>query len=83
MTQWSSGADGYTDDYRSEMVYVGGLYTPALDSSSSRTFTVIIRTHLTVAINGYYFNYGKQDHPHQVVGTSHIIVQEIAGGVIT
>ena len=82
MNFWSSGSDNLTDDYRSSMTNVSGLYTPASASSSARTFTVVVRNHLATASNGFYFNYGQQDHPHQSVGTSYIMVWEIADSAV-
>ena len=83
MNFWSTGSQGNIDDYRSAMTYVGGLYAPASDSSSARTFTLVVRNHLSTSSNGFYYNYGQQNHSHQSVGTSHMIVQEIADGIIT
>lgn len=83
MNQWSTGSTNTVDDYRSDMTNVSGLYTPASASSSTRTFKTVMRTHQTTAANGYYINRGFQDHPHQSVGTSHIIVWELANEIVS
>jgi hypothetical protein len=82
MNFWSTGSIASPDDYRSAMTNVSGLYTPASASSSARTFTVVARNHLTTSSNGFYFNYGQQDHPHQSVGTSYMMVWEIANSAV-
>ena len=78
---WSNGADGDADNFRNNQSAVGGMYSPASNSASARTFTVIMKCHQsshTMKINGV-----QQEHGHSISPSSYIEVFEIANGIYT
>jgi len=79
---WSHGSDGNADNYHVGQTFVGGMYNPASDSSSARTFTVRCKTHqqsgLEIRINGVSES-GQTGH--MIQHSSYIEVWEIANGL--
>ena len=79
---WSHGSDGSADNYHVGQTFVGGMYNPASDSSSARTFTVRCKTHqqsgLEIRINGVSES-GQTGH--MIQHSSYIEVWEIANGL--
>ena len=75
---WSNGADSDADNFRNNQTAVGGMYSPASNSASARTFTVVMKCHQsshTMKINGV-----QQEHGHSISTSSTIEVFEIANG---
>tara|TARA_B100001109_G_C18860493_1_gene473699 strand:- start:1218 stop:2078 length:861 start_codon:yes stop_codon:yes gene_type:complete len=79
---WSHGSDGNADNFHVGQTFVGGMYNPASNSSSARTFTVQAKTHqggsLEIRINGVSES-GQTDH--MIQHSSYIEVWEIANGL--
>ena len=79
---WSNGADGDADNFRNNQSAVGGMYSPASNSASARTFTVVMKCHNSsheMRIN----NPQNQNHQHSISCSSYIEVFEIADGIYT
>ena len=81
---WSFGADGSADDYAVMQSDIFGMYSPASNSASARTFTIVCRTH-TTSSNGININNVAQqgDTSHMMRQTSAFEVWEIADGIYT
>ena len=81
---WSTGADGSADDYKVQQSDIFGMYSPASNSASARTFTIVCRTHSTSA-NGININNVAEsgDTAHMMRQTSAFEVWEIADGIYT
>tara|TARA_B100001094_G_C18191436_1_gene807516 strand:+ start:3374 stop:4234 length:861 start_codon:yes stop_codon:yes gene_type:complete len=79
---WSHGSDGSADNYHVGQSFVGGMYNPASNSSSARTFTVQAKTHqqssLEIRINGVAES-GQTGH--MIQHSSIIEVWEIANSI--
>ncbi len=79
---WSNGSDGDADNFRHNQSAVGGMYSPASNSASARTFTVVMKGHSSsheMRIN----NPQNQNHTHSISCSSYIEVFEIADGIYT
>ena len=79
---WSNGSDGDADNFRHNQSAVGGIYSPASNSASARTFTVVMKCHNSsheMRIN----NPQNQNHQHSISCSSYIEVFEIADGIYT
>ena len=77
---WSNGSDGDADNFRFNQSFVGGMYSPASNSASNRTFTVIIKCHNSsheMRIN----NPQNNNHQHSISCASYIEVFEVAHGI--
>ena len=79
---WSFGADSSADNYHVGQSNVSGIYNPASDSSSARTFTVVVKCHSSgqqeLRINGVA-DAGQTDH--MIQASSYIEVWEIANSI--
>ena len=80
----SYGADGSADDYAVKQSDIFGMYSPASNSASARTFTIVCRTHNSSS-NGININNVAQqgDTDHMMRQTSAFEVWEIADGIYT
>ena len=79
---WSNGSDGDADNFRHNQSAVGGIYSPASNSASARTFTVVMKCHNSsheMRIN----NPQNQNHQNSISCSSYIEVFEIAHGIYT
>tara|TARA_B100000131_G_scaffold11960_1_gene12471 strand:- start:349 stop:1233 length:885 start_codon:yes stop_codon:yes gene_type:complete len=81
--QWSTGSDGSADNFKVQQSMIWGMYNPAADSSSARTFTVVCKSHQGSTSNG--INIGgtgdSGDDNHSIRASSRIEVWEIANGI--
>ena len=77
----SFGADSAADNYFVSQSFVGGMYNPAANSSSARTFTVVMKGHANN--NNIYINgtAGAGDDNHAIQASSYIEVWEIANAI--
>jgi hypothetical protein len=77
----SFGSQSAADDYYVSQSFVGGMYNPAANSSSARTFTVVMKGH--AANNNMYINgtAGAGDNNHAIQASSYIEVWEIANAI--
>ena len=78
----SFGSNSSADDFYVSQSFVGGMYNPAANSSSARTFTVVMMGHnngQNMYINGTAG--GGGDHAHAVQASSYIEVWEIANAI--
>jgi len=80
---WSTGSDGSADNYKVQQSMVWGMYNPASDSSSARTFTIVCKTHNGSSSNGININGNAQsgNDNHSMRASSRIEVWEIANGI--
>ena len=77
----SFGSNSSADDFYVSQSFVGGMYNPAANSSSARTFTVVMMGHnnnQNMYING---TAGGGDHAHAMQASSYIEVWEIANAI--
>lgn len=82
---WSTGSDGSADNYKVQQSEVFGMYSPASNSASARTFTIICKTHNGSNSNGVNINGNAQsgNDNHSMRASSVIEVWEIANGIYT
>ena len=79
---FSFGARGECDNYFVPQSNISGIYNPASDSSSARTFTVVVKAHNSGAQDIIINGAGESgDHAHQIRHSSYIEVWEIANSI--